>query len=89
MKIKLDENMPAGLAAELRSLGHEVDTVPEEQLGGRDDTTVWSAAQASGRFFITQDLDFSDVRKFEPGNHHGILLVPRLPGRRDGKQRHW
>lgn len=31
---------------------------------------------------ITQDLDFSDARKYAPGTHHGLLLV-RLeqPGR--------
>lgn len=27
------------------------------------------------RFLITQDLDFSDTRKFAPGTHCGILLV--------------
>ncbi len=43
---------------------------------------VWDAAQADGRFLITRDLDFSDARKYEPGRHHGPLLV-RLsqPGR--------
>ncbi len=44
-------------------------------LAGRDDPTVWAAAQAEGRFLITQDLDFSDVRRFQPGTHHGLLLV--------------
>jgi len=30
---------------------------------------------------ITQDLDFSDMRKFAPGTHCGILLVRlREPG---------
>jgi hypothetical protein len=34
-----------------------------------------------GRFFITQDLDFSDVRQFQPGTHPGLLLVRlREPG---------
>jgi predicted nuclease of predicted toxin-antitoxin system len=28
-----------------------------------------------GRFLITQDLDFSDTRQFQPGTHPGILLV--------------
>lgn len=33
-------------------------------------------------FFITQDLDFSDLRKFIPGTHKGILLVRlKKPGR--------
>jgi hypothetical protein len=37
--------------------------------------------QAHGRVFITQDLDFSDARKYVPGTHHGLLLVrlPRFP----------
>jgi hypothetical protein len=47
-------------------------------LAGRDDPDVRAAAQAAGRFLITQDLDFSDVRKFQPGTHHGLLLVHLL-----------
>jgi len=83
MKIKLDENMPAGLAGVLSRLGHDVDTIPQEKLSGRKDPLVWEAAQKAGRFFITQDLDFSDARAFLPGTHHGLLLVRlREPGRK-------
>ena len=78
MKIKLDENLPTGLVHLLASLEHDVDTVQDEGMAGQDDTVVWRAAQDAGRFFITQDLDFSDARAFAPGTHHGILLV-RLP----------
>lgn len=78
MKIKLDENMPEALLTELAALKHDVDNVRHEGLAGRDDMAVWAGAQAAGRFLITQDLDFSDVRKFQPGTHHGLLLV-RLP----------
>ena len=82
MKIKLDENLPRRLVDVLAALGHDVDTVPEEQIAGRDDGVVWHASQSNGRFLITQDLDFSDARKYVPGTHHGLLLV-RLaqPGR--------
>ena len=82
MKIKLDENLPDRLVAVLIRLGHNVDTVRSEQLTGRADPDVWSAAQAAQRFLITQDLDFSDVRRYTPGTHAGLLLV-RLtrPGR--------
>ena len=82
MKIKLDENLPERLVPELQALGHDVDTVPSERLAGRDDNEVWQAAQTVDRFLITQDLDFSDVRRFTPGTHAGLLLV-RLtqPGR--------
>lgn len=75
MKIKLDENIPATLVDILASAGHDVDSVPSEHLAGQNDTAVWSAAQNSARFFITQDLDFSDIRQYQPGTHHGLLVV--------------
>jgi hypothetical protein len=78
MRVKLDENLPARLVSVLSELGHDVDTVPSEGIAGSDDAVVWQAAQAGRRFLVTQDLDFSDVRKYTPGTHHGLLLV-RLP----------
>lgn len=83
MNIKLDENLPVRLIRFLSDLGHNVDTVPQEGLAGFDDSTVWHAAQQSGRFFITQDLDFSDIRRYAPGSHHGLMLLRlRDPSRR-------
>jgi len=35
MRIKLDENLPAELADDLRRLGHLVDTVADEGLEGQ------------------------------------------------------
>ena len=81
MKVKLDENLPVRLVAILGELGHEVDTVPSEKLAGKPDLDVWSAVRTARRFFITQDLDFSDIRQFAPGSHPGILVVRlRQPG---------
>jgi predicted nuclease of predicted toxin-antitoxin system len=82
VKIKLDENLPDRLVAFLTRLGHDVDTVYAERLTGRVDAEVWNGTQAAQRFFITQDLDFSDMRRYAPGTHAGLLLV-RLtrPGR--------
>lgn len=82
MKLKLDENLPESLVPALSALGHDVDNVRLEGIAGQSDPNVWQAAQRSGRFLITQDLDFSDVRKFKPGIHHGLMLVRlRVPGR--------
>ena len=75
MKIKLDENLPERLVSELQMLGHDVDTVRKEHLVGRDDMAIWQAAQSRGCFLITQDLDFSDMRRYTPGTHAGLLLV--------------
>ena len=83
MRVKLDENLPLQLHSILEKLAHDVDTVPQEGLGGRDDLTVWTATQDAGRFLITQDLDFADIRRYAPGTHHGLLIVRlRDPSRR-------
>lgn len=82
MKVKLDENLPVALVETITALGHDVDAVPMEGLGGHADGAVWSAAQAEGRLLVTQDLDFADVRRFAPETHAGILLVRlRTPSR--------
>ncbi len=75
MKFKLDENLPIAIAIDLSDLGHDVDTSPSEGLAGLPDEDIWCAAQAAERFLITQDMDFSDVRKFSPGTHFGLLLI--------------
>ena len=75
MRIKLDENLPARLAAILTDLRHDVHTIADENLSGKSDREVWAAAQQDARFLITQDMDFSDVRRFAPATHSGILLV--------------
>lgn len=75
MRIKLDENLPISLVETLVQLGHDADSVQEEGLQGASDPDVWAAAQVAERFLVTQDLDFSDLRQFAPGTHHGILLV--------------
>ena len=83
MRVKLDENLPAALSKALADLGHDVDTVTDEGLGGCPDDAVWRETQTEGRFLVTQDLDFSDIRVFKPGTHHGVMLVRlAVPGRR-------
>lgn len=81
MKIKLDENLPARLAERLQRAGHDVETVQSEGLVGCADAELWSVVCTEGRFLITQDLDFSDARRFQPGTHAGLLLIRlRQPG---------
>ena len=84
MKIKLDENLPASLAGMLTELGHDVDTALDEGLLGEPDETVRAAAAESGRFLVTQDLDFSDIRRFQPGTTPGVMIL-RLD-QPDGRQ---
>ena len=85
MRIKLDENLPVRLVDVLSDLGHDVDSVPMEGLSGKPDEAVWAAARNEGRFLVTQDLDFSDLRRFSPGTHDGVSLregdpAEKVPG---------
>jgi hypothetical protein len=61
MRIKLDENMLLSLATLLRSAGHDLSTVPEENLSG-DDGGLWvKMLLDSGRYERT-----IDDRSFDP-----------------------
>jgi len=75
MKAKLDENLQLQIASRLRMHGHDVHTMADEGLSGCADLDLWEAAQRERRALITQDLDFSDERRFVPGTHFGILLI--------------
>ena len=75
MRIKLDESIPGAIAGVVRARGHDVDTVIEESLGGRDDPTVLAAATNDGRLLITLDRGFGDVRAYPPGTHPGIVVL--------------
>ena len=74
MRIKLDENMPEALLQLLQSAGHEASTVADEGLSGTSDPDVLSAAAAAGRFLMTFDTDFADIREYPPGSHAGIVV---------------
>ncbi len=80
-QIKVDENLGSIHVQLLRTHGYAADHVRDEGLRGSRDEALWVQVQAEGRFFITLDLDFSDVHRFPLGSHAGILLLhPRTPG---------
>ena len=82
-RIKLDENLGQSHATLPRDAGDDVDRVTDEGLSGTADADLWPVVCREGRFFITLDLDFSDVRQFVPGSHPGILLLRPTSQSRD------
>ncbi len=82
MQVQVDECLPREVADIVAGLGCDVETVASEGLSGSPDELIWKVAQTEGRFLITTDLDFSDIRRYSPGTHAGFLL-PRL--RKEGK----
>lgn len=74
-RFKLDENLPRDAEALLRKVGHDVDTILDEHLGGNPDSRVFDASQAEDRILVTFDLDFSDIRVYSPAGHAGIWVL--------------
>lgn len=74
MKIKLDENMPLSLAILLRAEGHNVATVPEENLSGGGDRQILETAARENRLPMTFDADFGDIRAYPVGSHAGVVV---------------
>lgn len=80
MKLKLDENLGKGHAAQLLAAGHEVATIASQGVCGVADPEVLAACQAEGRCLVTLDLDFANPLVFDPRSHAGIVVL-RLPPR--------
>ncbi len=75
MRLKLDENLPHDLTDALIRRGHDVDTVLDEQLGGRKDPIVVQAETEEDRMVITLDRGVGDIRSFPPGSHAGVVVL--------------
>jgi predicted nuclease of predicted toxin-antitoxin system len=83
LTVKLDENLGESHARLVRESGYECDRVTDQGLSGASDDEVWARVVVEGRFFITLDLGFSDVRQYPPGTHPGVLLLRPIDGTRD------
>jgi len=82
MRFKLDENLPAELVGDLRSAGHEAQTVPEEGLAGAPDPVLVERMRTEGRVFLTMDKGIADTRTYPPSQYPGIILFrPPSSGR--------
>jgi predicted nuclease of predicted toxin-antitoxin system len=75
LKFKVDENMPAEVAALLNDVGHDAVTVPQQHMGGQPDPKIAAACQQEGRVVLTLDLDFADIRAYPPFDYAGIVVL--------------
>ncbi len=75
LAIKLDENLGKTAQRILKDAGHKVERPSDEGISGYSDEILWRFVCREGLFFITLDTDFSDIRRFPPGSHSGILIL--------------
>ncbi len=75
MKLKLDENVDPRAVAILRTAGHDVATVPDEQLSGQPDAAVEATCRLEARCLVTLDLDFANVLAYPPERYSGLVVL--------------
>ena len=73
--LKLDENIPDLVAEILGGAGHDVALARNEGLAGSEDEALLRAVIAEDRALVTFDLDFSDIRRHDPANSPGIIVL--------------
>jgi len=75
MRFKLDENLPARAADVLRAAGHDTVSLLDEVAAGAQDVTVAQLVQSEGRILVTLDLDFANIRTYQPSDYRGIVVL--------------
>ena len=82
MRFKIDENLPGELAADLRELGHEADTVYDEKLAGTKDPVLIATVSAEERILLTLDKGIANLQQYPARSHAGVVLFrPTRSGR--------
>jgi predicted nuclease of predicted toxin-antitoxin system len=74
MKFKVDENLPADLAADLHLAGHEADTVPDENLCDAADSIIVAAAFREDRILLMLDKGIANLIRHPTHTHAGVVL---------------
>lgn len=81
MDFLADENVFLPIVRELRRLGNDVLDIKEQNLTGIADPDVYQMAVDQKRVLLTMDKDFTNILKYSPGTHPGIIVLKlyRLP----------
>jgi predicted nuclease of predicted toxin-antitoxin system len=75
VRLKVDENLPDQLADLLIQHGYDAVTVADQGWRGMADAGLGQGIQAEGRWLVTADKEFADLRRFPPGSHAGVILL--------------
>jgi predicted nuclease of predicted toxin-antitoxin system len=79
MHFLIDANLPRSAVGLLLGLSHSVDFAREIGMASAPDEAIAKRAQESAAVLFTRDLDFSDIRRYPPGDYYGIVVRFRPP----------
>jgi predicted nuclease of predicted toxin-antitoxin system len=80
MKLKLDENRGLRGLKLLAEAGHDVCSIPAQELCSASDEELAARCRLDQRGIVTLDMDFANPFRFPPARHHGIAVL-RGPSR--------
>ena len=81
---KIDEDLPAEVAAIFGINGHQASTVMMQRMVGWSDDRLWPAVVSEGRSLVTSDNGFADARRLAGTVGIGIVLFRLWPESRAG-----
>jgi predicted nuclease of predicted toxin-antitoxin system len=73
--VKIDEDLPRQIADLVAARGYDVATVMGQGWQGASDDELFPRVQNEGRWLITADKGFADLRLHPAGSHAGVILL--------------
>jgi len=75
MRFLVDADLPRAVGQLLVSCGHEADDVRDLGLRCAKDPVIAAYAKDQRLCLLSGDWGFSDIRRFPPGEYHGIVIL--------------
>ncbi len=73
--VKIDEDLPRQVGDLFAEQGYDAATVMGQGWLGVSDDDLWPHVQDEGRWLITADKGFADLRAHPAGSHAGVILL--------------
>ena len=79
MRFLVDADLPPAVVAILQAAGHDASYVPDVFPPKTPDPVVAAYARETERCVVTRDFGFSDLRRYAPREHYGIIVLTVPP----------
>lgn len=79
VRFLIDADLSPTVAYALEAAGHDCVYVPDVFAPRTADPVIAVYARQESRCIITRDFGFSDIRRYVPRDHHGIVVLTVPP----------